>query len=225
VTVPAISLFVDVEEWDARAKLLGGNTYSMLAGFAARLGARMERRGGEDGAVNLLLALSDRGPTDTRANAMTIGNVGVDPSAVTSDLSAARASIREAIADRRETPDETAMFLPLIPFVPKRAMTRLSDAFVGAAGLPVSCSNMGELDPAFSRVDGTDAVMRGVDQNVIERDIVRAGGHLVLVSGRLGAKVSISVVGYQPGAENTKEWLRTLATGVLGEFDLTGTVI
>lgn len=228
VTVPAISVFVDVEQWDARAKSLGGNTYSMLAGFAARLGARMERRGGADGSVNLLLALSDRGLDDTRANAMTIGNVGVDPAAVTSDLAPARASIRAAIADRRDTPDETAMFLPLIPFVPKRAMTRLSDAFVGAAGLPVSCSNMGELDPAFSRVDGTDAeyvVMRGIDQNVIERDIIRTGGHLVLVSGRLGAKVTISVVGYQPGAENTKAWLRTLATEVLGEFDLTGTVI
>jgi len=200
----------------------------MLAGFAARLGAHMERRGGEDGAVNLLLALSDRGLDDTRANAMTIGNVGVDPTVVTSDLSSARTSIRAAIAERRDTPDETAMFLPLIPFVPKRAMTRLSDAFVGAAGLPVSCSNMGELDPAFSRVDGTDAeyvVMRGVDQNVIERDIIRAGGHLVLVSGRLGAKISISIVGYQPGAENTKAWLRDVATQVLGEFDLTGTVV
>lgn len=228
VTVPAISLFIDVERWDARAKSLGGNSYSMLAGFAARLGAHMERRGGEDGAVNLLLALSDRGLDDTRANAMTIGNVGVDPTVVTSDLSSARTSIRAAIAERRDTPDETAMFLPLIPFVPKRAMTRLSDAFVGAAGLPVSCSNMGELDPAFSRVDGTDAeyvVMRGVDQNVIERDIIRAGGHLVLVSGRLGAKISISIVGYQPGAENTKAWLRDVATQVLGEFDLTGTVV
>lgn len=228
VTVPAISLFVDVEQWDARAKSLGGNTYSLLAGFAARLGARMERRGGADGSVNLLLALSDRGLDDTRANAMTIGNVGVDAAAVTSDLSAARASIRTALADRRDTPDETAMFLPLIPFVPKRAMTRLSDAFVGAAGLPVSCSNMGELDPAFSRVDGTDAeyvVMRGIDQGVVERDIIRSGGHLVLVSGRLGAKISISIVGYQPGADNTKTWLRALATQVLGEFGLTGEVV
>lgn len=107
-------------------------------------------------------------------------------------------------------------------------MTRLSDAFVGAAGLPVSCSNMGELDPAFSRADGTDAefvVMRGIDQNIVERDIVRAGGHLVLVSGRLGAKISISVVGYQPGAENSKAWLRGLAAQVLSEFDLSGVIV
>ncbi|BBX92833.1 hypothetical protein H5U98_16255 [Mycolicibacterium boenickei] len=228
VTVPAISVFVDVDQWDARAKSLGGNTYSLLAGFAARLGERMGRCGGADGEVNLLLALSDRGLDDTRANAMTIGNVGVDPTGVTSDLSSTRTSIRAAIRARREEPDESALFLPLIPFVPRRALTRLSDAFVGAAGLPVSCSNMGELDPAFSRADGTDAefvVMRGVDQNVIEREIVRAGGHLVLVSGRLGGRISISVVGYQPGAENTKDWLRELATQVLGEFELTGMVI
>ncbi len=228
VTVPAISIFLDVDQWDACAKTLGGNTYSLLAGFAARLGARMERRGGDDGSVNLLLALSDRGMDDTRANAMTIGNVGVDPAAVTTDLSSARAAIREAIKQRRATPDESAMFLPIIPFVPRRAMTRLSDAFVGAAGLPVSCSNMGELDPAFSRADGTDAeyvVMRGIDQNVVERDIVRAGGHLVMVSGRMNGKISISVVGYQPGADNSKDWLRELATQVLSEFDLTGVVI
>ncbi|OCB54528.1 hypothetical protein A5722_19865 [Mycobacterium vulneris] len=228
VTVPAISVFVDVEQWDARARSLGGNTYSLLTGFAARLGARMERCGGTDGEVNLLLALSDRGLDDTRANAMTIGNVGVDPAGVTSDLSSTRTSIRTAIQARRQEVDESSLFLPLIPFVPRRALTRLSDAFVGAAGLPVSCSNMGELDPAFSRADGTDAefvVMRGVDQNVIEREIVRAGGHLVLVSGRLGGKISISVVGYQPGTENTKDWLRGLATQVLGEFELTGMVI
>ncbi|MBN3454292.1 hypothetical protein JNN96_09710 [Mycobacterium sp. DSM 3803] len=228
VTVPAISLFLDVDDWDSCAKALGGNTYSLLAGFAARLGARMGRCGGEGGAVNLLLALSDRGLDDTRANAMTIGNVGVDPTVVTSDLSTARAAIRAAIQARRETRDESELFLPLIPFVPRRAMTRLSDAFVGAAGLPVSCSNMGELDPAFSRADGTDAefvVMRGIDQNVVERDIVRAGGHLVLVSGRLGAKISISVVGYQPGAENSKAWLRGLAAQVLSEFDLSGVIV
>ncbi|MBU9764971.1 hypothetical protein FR943_14110 [Mycobacterium sp. TNTM28] len=228
VTVPAISVFLDVEQWDARAKSLGGNTYSLLAGFAARLGDRMGRRGGEDGSVNLLLALSERSLDDTRANAMTIGNVGVDPTRVTSDLSSARSAIRTAIQTRREGPDESAMFLPLIPFVPRRALTRLSDAFVGAAGLPVSCSNMGELDPAFSRVDGTDAeyvVMRGIDQNVVEHEIVSAGGHLVLVSGRLAGKVSISIVGYQPGAANTKAWLRELTTQVLDEFDLTGTVV
>ncbi|WP_231992205.1 hypothetical protein [Mycobacterium sp. ACS4331] len=231
VSVPAVSVFVDIDEWDARAASLGGNTYSLLAGVAARLGARMGRTvtTGDDGAkVNLLLALSDRSFDDYRANAMSIGSVGVDPDAVTTDLTAARAAIRSALQARKDTPDESLQFLPLIPFVPQRAMKRLSDVFVGAADLPVSCSNMGDLEPTVGRPDGSDAeymVMRGIDQNVIERDIVAAGGHLVLVSGRLGGKVSISVVGYQPGAQNTKAWLTDLVHQTLAEYDLTGQMI
>lgn len=84
---------------------------------------------------------------------------------------------------------------------------------------------MGELDPAFSRADGTDAefvVMRGIDQNVVERDIVRAGGHLVLVSGRLGAKISRSPSSGTSPEPRTRAWLRGLAAQVLSEFDLRG---
>ncbi len=231
VSVPAVSVFVDIDEWDARAASLGGNTYSLLAGVAARLGARMGRTvptGNDGSTVNLLLALSDRSFDDYRANAMSIGNVGVDPDSVTTDLTSARAAIRSALQARKDTPDESLQFLPLIPFVPRRAMKRLSDVFVGAADLPVSCSNMGDLEPTVGRPDGSDAeymVMRGIDQNVIERDIVAAGGHLVLVSGRLGGKVSISVVGYEPGAPNTKTWLADLVQQTLAEYDLSGRMI
>lgn len=227
VSVPTISVSVGIDDWDARADLLGGNTYSLLAGVAARLGARMGRvvSTPEGKRVNLLLALSDRGFDDYRANAMSIGTVGIDPAPVTTDLTPARSEIRAALKARKETPDESLQFMPLIPFVPRRVMKRLSDVFVGAADLPVSCSNLGDLDPTMNRPDGTDAeymVMRGVDQNVIERDIVAAGGHLVLASGRVGGRVSISVVGYQPGAPNTKAWLADLTKQTLSEFGLNG---
>ena len=51
VVVPAVSFLVDQQEWDARAKSLNGNSYSLFAGFAAKL-AEQVGRVGPDGAVN-----------------------------------------------------------------------------------------------------------------------------------------------------------------------------
>ena len=93
--------------------------------------------------------------------------------------------------------------------------------------LPVSCSNLGDLHPAVARLDGTDAeyvILRGVDQNVLRADIERAGGQLVVVAGRIGGKVGITVVAYQVGMQNSKDWLRQLAKHALADFDLTGEI-
>lgn len=226
VIVPAISVFVDLPDWDRAAERLRGNSYSMLAGYAAALAARIERCHAEHGTVALLIALSDRAERDTRANALRFARVDVDPDGVSADLSAARTAIRSALATLREVPDETFALLPLTPFIPKRAVRRMSTAVFG--GLPVSCSNVGDLDPAVSRVDGTDAeyfLLRPVDQNLRRAEIESAGGHLVVVAGRVGGRMSIGVVAYQPGAVNTKARLGALATEVLGEFRLAGEVV
>nr|WP_242657174.1 hypothetical protein [Mycobacterium talmoniae] len=228
VVVPVVTLFVDTESWDSCAASRGGTTYSLLAGFAAKLGERMGRRRADDGAVALLIAVSDRGLGDTRAHAMAIGNANVDPTTVTEDLSGVRAAVRDAIKAVREVPDESLQILPLIPFVPRRAMKLLADVFIGAADLPVTCSNVGELPPEIARIDGTDAeyvFQRGVDQNVTRQQLADGRGQLVLVSSRVGARIGINIVAYQPGSANSKSWLRELAAQTLAEFDLTGTVL
>ena len=69
VVVPAITIFVDLGDFDARAEALGGTSYSLIAGFAAKLGERMGRRRAADGAVTLIIPVSDRTLDDTRANA------------------------------------------------------------------------------------------------------------------------------------------------------------
>ena len=46
-----------------------------------------------------------------------------------------------------------------------------------------------------------------------------------MVSGRVDGNVTITVVGYQPGAENTKELLRVRVAAALAEFGLTGTIV
>jgi hypothetical protein len=227
VVVPAISIHVDLDDWDARATALGGTSYSLLAGFAAKLGERMGRRRADDGAVTLIIAISDRTEDDTRANTMSLANVGVDPTQATTDLSGARVAIRQALKTVREVPDETLQLLPLIPFIPKRAVKRTADMVFGAADLPVSCSNFGDVDPAVGRPDGTDAeyvFLRGVDRHVPRHVLEQRGGLLSLVSGRIGSRISIAVGAYQPGGTNSKPHLRELVAHTLAEFDLTGVI-
>jgi hypothetical protein len=228
VRVPAVAVYVDGAEWDARAETLGGNSYSLVAGFAARLGERMGRRSSVDGAVPLTVPINDRTLEDTRANAVLLANVRVDPTGVTSDLSAARAALKQGLKTVKEVPDETLALLPLTPFIPKRAVKKTADlAFGFTADLPVFCSNLGQLPAEISRVDGTDAehvVLRGVDQFVPRRVLEQRHGLLTVITARVGAKVSIAVIGYQPGSENTKSRLRQIVAETLTEFGLTGAI-
>lgn len=226
VVLPAISVFVDLADWNARAETVGGNSYSMLASFAAKLGERMSRSAA-DGNITLLIAVNDRTDGDTRANAMSLATARVDPVTVTTDQSGARGVIRQAFKALREVPDETLQLLPLTPLVPKRVLKQVADGFLGNADLPVSCSNLGDLTSDVTRVDGTEAeyiVFRGVDQGTTRQELEDTDGQLVLVSSRVGGKVSIGITGYQAGEENSKARLTELTAKTLAEFDLTGEI-
>jgi hypothetical protein len=52
----------------------------------------------------------------------------------------------------------------------------------------------------------------------------RSHGQLVVVSGRINGKISISVEAYQLGAENSKARLREIAEQTVHEFGLTGEI-
>ncbi len=228
VIVPAITTYVDLAEWDARAEALGGNGYSMLAGISAKLGERMGRRNA-DGNISLLIAISDRtAETDVRANAMTLVNAKVDPAEVTKDLSATRTILRTALKAAKDKPDEILELMPLTPLVPKRLVKKVADMLVGADDMPVVCSNMGDLPPMMTRVDGTEAeymAFNGVDQATPRGELEHGDGQLVVVSGRLSGKIIIGIVAYQVGAKNSKARLRELTAETLAEFDLTGVFV
>lgn len=225
VVVPAVSVVVDIDEWDRSAEKLRGNSHSLFAGFSAGLARRMDRCRA-DGTVDLVFALSDRTWDDTRANALRFAGVNVDPVRAAGDLSDARTDIRGAVATLRENPDETFALQPLTPFIPKRAVRGLGATVFGA--LPVSCSSVGELPEVGFRIDGTVAehgYLRAVDQNVRRSRIEDGGGQLVLVAGRVGGKMNIGVTAYEPGAANTKARLRALAADVMTEFGITGEIL
>ncbi|MCV7226814.1 hypothetical protein H7J73_12330 [Mycolicibacterium komossense] len=227
VVAPAITVFVDAAEWDARAAALGGNSYALSAGFAAKLAQRIGRVRAVDGMVTLNVPINDRTLEDTRANAVTLGDITVDPTNVTSDLTALRLAIRESLKARKDSPDEALKLLPLIPFLPKRAVRKTADAMFNFADLPVSCSNLGELPADIGRADGTDAefvYVRGVDGAVTRGFLEARRGLLTVISARVNGRLSLAIIAYRPGAENTKPELRELAAKVLAEFELTGII-
>ena len=229
LVVPAINIFVDAEDWDACAEALGGNSYSLVAGLAAKFAERMGRLRVDDGTASLIVPINDRTLEDTRANAVVLAHVSIDPTQVTRDLSSTRIALKQALKTAREVPDETLQLLPLIPLIPKRAVERLADVAFGlSADLPVSCSNLGVLPPEIGRPDGTDAeyvILRGIDRRVTRQVLEQRRGLLTLLSGQVGPRISIAVIAYQPGGKNSKSHLREMAVRALAEFGLAGVII
>jgi hypothetical protein len=225
--VPGITICVDLHDWDARAKALGGTSNTLAAGLAAKLGERLGRQRAGDGAVTLQLPISERAEGDARAIAVSFARVSIDPTRVTTDLSDARTAIKQALSTLRESSDESSHLLSLTPFTGKRMMRRAIDAALTDPDLPVFCSNLGDVGSVVNRLDGTAAEYawaRGTRQNVTRQRLERIGGQLHLLSLRLPDKIVITVLAYQPGAQNTKPALRELAARTLAEFDLTGKI-
>lgn len=231
LTLPSVALSVDIAQWDARAAELGGNSLSLLAGFAGRLAQHLGRVRASDGAVTLMIPVSERADitVDTGGNVVSIARVSIDPEPLTTDLSGARSAIRMGLKSAREKPDEMIELLPLIPFVPKRAVTSMADmAFGLSEDLPVSCSNMGDVPAELRYVDGTAAeylFIRGMDRDLSRELIERKRGVLTFISVRSEGAVIVTVIGYQPGRENSRTALRQLVAQTLEEFNLTATII
>ncbi|WP_285031148.1 hypothetical protein [Mycolicibacterium sp. lyk4-40-TYG-92] len=224
VYVPFASANVDIGHFDARAAELGGNGYSLVTAFATRLGVRMGRQRARDGAISLMVAINDRTSfEDTRANAMTFTTFTVDPALATTDLTELRGEIRTALRRAREQPDESFQLLPLTPFIPRRAVRHTAAMVLGE--LPVTCSNVGDVPDLVGRIDGTHQAdfvnCWGVEQNVKKADIEQVGGLLVVTALRHNAKVTLGIVGYQVGAENTKAVLREHVQQTLAELGVT----
>ncbi|MEB4211826.1 hypothetical protein [Mycobacterium sp. 94-17] len=228
VVVPAAWIEVDAHEWDARAKDLGGTGTTLVAGFAAKFAELGGRRRADDGVVTLHLPMNDRAEGDTRANAMSIAIVRVDPTRVTADLGELRAAIKQALTTLRETPDEALQVRSLIPFTPKRALKRMVDAGFTDPDVPMLCSNLGDFDPIVCRLDGTDSELvmtRATGQGVTREWLEQTGGQMTLQSWRTGGStIYITVNAFRPGAENTKPAVRDLAARTLAEFELTGRI-
>ncbi|BBY06284.1 WS/DGAT/MGAT family O-acyltransferase [Mycobacterium noviomagense] len=224
ITLPTATVFVDADEWDARADSLGGTSNALLVGFAARL-AQRRGRASADGSVVVRMPVNQRTEGDTRANAVTNVDVTVDPSSATTDLREIRAAIKQALVRHRQAPDEelAAMaIVPLLALVPERFLLRVG----GGNTTGVVSSNLGAVNPAASRPDGTDAdrfAVRWLYQGITKATMEGFGGLQFLLSGRAARHVFVSVTAYQPGRINSNDSLRQDIVRTLDDFSLTAT--
>jgi hypothetical protein len=224
VAPPMATVFLDADEWDARAHALGGTSNALLAGLTARLAQRAGRVAG-DGFVTLALPVNERADGDTRANAITAVDITVDPAPAATDLREIRAAIKQALIRRQEVPDERWALLPLAPLLPQWLIRRMASVALGGATTSGS-SNLGALNPAANRPDGTDAdhfAMRTLYPGVTKATMHHTGGMLGLLSGRVHGQVFVSVFAYQPGGPNSNDELQKDLSSALDDFSLTAT--
>ncbi|HWS91420.1 MAG TPA: wax ester/triacylglycerol synthase domain-containing protein [Mycobacterium sp.] len=225
VALPKATIFVDADEWDARAHSLGGTGNALLAGLAARLAQRVGRVAG-DGFATLAIPVNERADDDTRANAITSVEIMVATAAATTDLREIRAAIKQALIRRQEVPDERLALLPLAPLLPQWLIRRMASVALGGATTSGS-SNLGAVNPAANRPDGTDAdyfAMKSLVPGVTKATVHLTGGLLGLLSGRVHGRVFVSVVAYQPGHSNSNDELLRILSSMMDDFSLTATV-
>jgi hypothetical protein len=225
ITVPTATIFVDVDEWDACAQSLGGTSNTLFAALAARLAQRVGRVAA-DGSVTLTMAINERTVGDTRANAITNVDFTVDPAPAATDLREMRAATKQALIRSQRQPDERWTLLPLAPLVPERLGKRWVGAATNSAS-SVGSSNIGAVNPAVNRPDGTDAdhfVMRSLSAGMTKAMMHQLGGLMSLLSGKAHGRVFVSVVAYQPDRFNLNYELRQQISSVLSDFSLTATM-
>jgi hypothetical protein len=224
VNLSTATIFLDADEWDARAHSLGGTSNTLLAGLAARLAQRVGRVTA-DGWATPSIPVNQRTAGDTRANAITNVDITVDPALAARDLREIRAATKQALIRHREVPDERWALLPVVPLLPQRLVRRLVGLATGGTTNVVS-SNLGAAPPAVNRPDGTDAdhfAMKSLYPGVTKAIMHRTGGVLALLSGRTQGRAFVSVLAYQPDRPNSNDDLRQQISSALSDFSLTAT--
>jgi len=223
VALPTATIFLDADEWDARADSLGGTSNTLLAGLAARLAERVGRVAA-DGSVTLAMPINERVADDTRANAVAMVDITVDPAPAATDLREIRAATKQALIRHREVPDERQDLLPLVPLLPRRLTRRMATVATGGVTNVVVSSNLGAAPPAVNQPDGTDAshvALLSRYPGVTKSMMHQLGGLLVVHSARVHNQVFVSVLGYQPGRPNSNDDLRRDLSRALSDFSLT----
>jgi hypothetical protein len=224
ITLPTAAFFLDADEWDARAQSLGGTSNTLLAGLAARLAQRVGRVTADD-SVALAIPVNERTTADdTRANAVTMVDITVDPAPATTDLREIRATTKQALIRHRDVRDERRTLLPLVPLLPQRLIKRMVGVATGGATNVVVASNIGAAPPAVNRPDGTDAdyvALLSRYPGLTKAMMHQLGGLMVVHSATVHRQVFVSVLAYQPGRLTSNDELQQHVSSALSDFSLT----
>ena len=181
--------------------------------------------GRRDGFATSAVPVNERTADDTRANAITSVGITVDPEPAATNLREIRAAIKQALIRYQEVPDERLAALPLAPLLPQWLVRRMVSVAVGGATASGS-SNLGAVNPAANRPDGTDAayfamksLVSGAGTTVAT--IHRTGGLLGLLSGRTKGQVFVSVAAYRLDRPYSNDDLRNDLSSILNDFSVT----
>jgi diacylglycerol O-acyltransferase / wax synthase len=225
ITLPTATIFIDADEWTARANALGGTSNSLLAGVAARLAERTGRVTA-DGSVTLGVPVNQRTANDTRANAVTNVDVTVDATRATTDLSEIRLATKQALIHRQQVPDERMALLPLVPLLPKRLVKRWVNVYTPST-TSVASSQLGAAPSIVNRPDGTDAdyiSLLSVCPGLTKATVQLSNGLMALISAEVNGRVFVSVLAYQPGRLTSNDELRQVLSNIMDDFSLTATI-
>ncbi len=225
ITLPTATIFIDADEWAARADALGGTSNSLLAGVAARLAERAGRVTA-DGSVTLGVPVNERTANDTRANAVTNVDVTIDATRATTDLNEIRSATKQALIHRDQVPDERMALLPLVPLLSKRLIRRRVNVYTPST-TSVASSQLGAAPPIVNCPDGTQAdymSLLSVCPGVTKATVQLSNGMMGLISASVNGRVFVSVIAYQPGSITSNDELRRVLSSIMEDFSLTATI-
>jgi len=225
--VPVACVRVAQAEWDAAADRLGGTSNTLVSAFAARLGERFGRTDA-DGIVTLAVPVSVRVEGDTRANALDSATIRIDPAGLVDNLTGLRAATKDALVAVAAQSHDLLAMLPLTPLMPAVAVRKGEALAMGAAALPVGCSNYGDLPAAIAQIDGgepDDFWVRFNEPDLVPADLDKIGGQLYVLSGRALGAVFLSTVAQPVGGGLDRDDLHRHVAEVLAEFGLTPTSV
>jgi hypothetical protein len=219
---------VDIPQWDERAKALDGNSTALWIAVAARI-AKSLGSVSPDGLVHFAIPVSDRVENDERGNALNGVPLVVDPEAVLTDLKPIRTALKAALVELDGSPNSFVMLLPITTLIPK-FMARLIES-VTISKAAVTCSYVGDMNPASNQVDGSEAEYfmgggRWVRMDCRMKPIQRAGGMMFPVGGgRMNGSVFVNPVYATTDPSFTLDRFRQVVAEAMTDFGLTSSFV
>ncbi len=225
VSLPWTSLRLPVSVWDAKARSLGANRFTLLTAMTAAFAEGLGRIRGQE--VTLVIPVNQReGLSDTGGNCVSLATLKVPAVEPHGRLHALQRRLQATLLRTRREPDPLAELLPLVPFVPKRAFAAAGHMALGAlADLPVTCSFMSELPVDLLRIDGTESdrfCFRGTDRQVSVRAIEARQGVATVLASVTAEQLILNFVAYQHGVVTGHHQIRALAERLLASYGLAG---
>ncbi|WP_027342058.1 hypothetical protein [Hamadaea tsunoensis] len=137
---------VDASAWRAAS---GGSSNALFLSIAGRVAVALGRVAA-DGRVLLGMPVNDRAAgDDVTANALTTVTVEL-PADRVDDLAYIRREVKKVLTTRSEP---VTALLPIVPYLPRRALRPVALAALGGAGPVTSASHVGRLPAAVAGAD------------------------------------------------------------------------